>query len=432
MKRKNIVILISALMFQCANYFAQKPKNHIAFINGVVHVGNGIVYETGIVAFQNDKLEMVSDMKGIRLNPSVYDTVIDLQGKHVYPALINPNNILGITEIEQIRSTLDFREVGQLNSHVRSLIAYNTDSKVVATIKTNGVLYTQVTPQGDLITGSSSIVALEGWNWEDAVLKADDGMHLVFPKEKYFDWSEETGLSLKKNKYYNEQLNSLQNFFDDARAYCLQTSISEKNIRFEAMRSLFNGTQRLYIHADQANELLASIQFSQKNKIQKIVLAGASDAHKIAPLLVKYKIPVVLGTTHNLPNNDDDDVDAIFKLPAQLLKDSVLFCLSVSGGMEHMQSRNLPFIAGSAASYGLTKEQALQAVTLNTAKIMGIDSKLGSLETGKLASLVITEGDILDMKSSNVIMAYIAGNAIDLKNEQTELYEKYKTKYGIK
>lgn len=428
-----IRLMVIPMLSMAITASAQKDKKHVALINGVVHVGNGKVYDPGIVAFQNDKLEMVADAKGIRLNPAVYDTVIDLQGKHVYPGLINPNNVLGIAEVELIRSTLDFYEVGQFNPHVRSLIAYNTDSKIVPTTKTNGVLYSQVTPHGDLIAGSSSVLALEGWNWEDAVVKADEGMHMNFPRESYFSWSEEEGLSLKKNKNYLEQLSALQKFFDDARAYCAQTTVAEKNIRFEAMRSLFKGTQRLYIHADMANELLSAIRFAQHNEIKQLVLVGAGEANKIAPMLVKYKIPVILNSLHSLPFSDDDDVDAVFKLPAQLSKDSILFALAVSpGGMEAMQSRNLPFIAGSAVAYGLSKEQALQAVTLNAAKIMGIADKVGSLEDGKLASLVVSEGDLLDMKSSNIVLAYIAGKPVNLRNQQTELYERYKAKYGIK
>ncbi len=411
---------------------AQKTKTHIAFINGVVHVGNGTVYETGIVTLQGQTLEMVMDMKGLRLNPPAYDTVIDLQGQHVYPALINTNSILGLHDADAVRATLDFQEVGEFNPHVRSLIAYNTDNKITPTVKTNGVLYTQVTPRGNLIAGTSSILSLEGWNWEDAVLKADDGIHLNFPVEKYMGWDEEKGMNLKKNKNYTEQLNKLHQFFSQAQAYCLQATPNEKNIRFEAMRGVFSGTQRLYITAFKAHEMLAAIQFVKQYSIKAPVICGARDALKIAEVLKTSKIPVILSRLHDLPDLESDDIDAVFKLPAQLSKDSILFCLSAYGDMESMQSRNLPFIAGTAAAYGLGKEAALTAITLNAARILGIDKQLGSLEAGKLASLVISQGDILDMRSSQVVMAYLNGKPVTLSNQQTELYEKYKAKYGIK
>ncbi|MDI9341525.1 MAG: amidohydrolase family protein [Sediminibacterium sp.] len=410
---------------------AQKPKSHIAFINGIIHVGNGTVYETGIMAMQGNSLEMVMDMKGLRLNPSAYDTVIDLQGKHVYPALINTNNVLGLHDAEAVRATLDFQEVGGLNPHVRSLIAYNTDNKITPTVKTNGVLYTQVTPRGNLIAGSSSIVALEGWNWEDAVLKADDGVHLFFPVERYMGWGED-GFSLKKNKAYQEQLINLNRFFEDAKFYCSQTSVTEKNIRFEAMRGVFNGTQRLYIMADKAHEMTAAIQFGRKHGIKNIVLCVAGEADKIAGLLKRESIPVILGRLHDLPEYEHDDVDAVFKVPARLKKDSIVFCLSAIGDMEAMQSRNLPFLAGTASAYGLSKEEALQSVTLDAARILGVDKQLGSLEAGKLASFVISKGDLLDMRTNAVEVAYISGTPVKLSNQQTELYEKYKAKYGIK
>jgi hypothetical protein len=161
---------------------AAQNKKRVLLRNGTIHIGNGQVIEMGLLSFADGKILMVSDVKGIRIDPTAYDTIIDIDGKHVYPALISPNNILGLQEAESIRPTSDFSEVGGINPNVRSLIAYNTDSKILPTVKTNGVLYTQCTPRNGLICGSSSILATEGWNWEDAVLKADDGIHVNFPR----------------------------------------------------------------------------------------------------------------------------------------------------------------------------------------------------------------------------------------------------------
>ncbi|MEO6426519.1 MAG: amidohydrolase family protein [Bacteroidia bacterium] len=423
---------IFLLLFILAATFLNAQKTHIALINATTHIGNGKIIENSIVVINKNKLEMVGSVTGIRLNPSAYDTVIDLAGKHIYPGLINTNNVLGLHDAEAVRATRDFAEVGNINPHVRALIAYNADNIIVPTVKTNGILYTQVTPREGLISGSSSIMALEGWNWEDAVLKADDGIHLNFPKAIKRRFTEEEGLSVATNKNYNTEISYLDKFFADAQAYCLTTDNVEKNIRFEAMRSIFNGTANLYLHTEKAKDIIAAINFAKKYTIKKPVIVGGKEAYKITSALRKNNIPVMLNRVNDLPDNADDDVDIVFRSPYLLQKDSVLFCLQLEGDMEAMQSRNLPFNAGVAVAYGLTKEEALASITFNAAKILGVEKELGTLEEGKLASLIVSDGDILDMKTNNIILAYIAGKSVNLINKQTELYLKYKNKYGIK
>lgn len=427
--KKLIYILFFAVSFNC---IAQKSYSHIALINATAHIGNGKVIANSLVVINKNKLEIVSSITGIRLNPSAYDTVIDLQGKHIYPGLINTNNVLGLHDAEAVRATKDFSEVGNINPHIRALIAYNTDNLIVPTIKTNGILYTQVTPRDGLISGSSSVMALEGWNWEDAVLKADDGIHLNFPKAVKRRFSEEEGLSTSVNKNYTTELNYLTKFFEDAQAYCLTPTITEKNIRFEAMRGVFNGTSNLYLRAEKAKDIINAINFAKKFTIKKPVIVGGKESYKITSILKQNNIPVMLNRVNDLPDNADDDVDIVFRTPYLLQKDSILFCLQLEGDMEAMQSRNLPFNAGVASAYGLTKEQALTSITGNAAKILGIDKELGTLEEGKLASLIVSDGDLLDIKTNNIILAYIAGKSVTLTNKQTELYLRYKTKYGIK
>lgn len=422
----------SALLLLSLNGAAQ-VKNRVLLMNVTAHIGNGQVIPQAYISFSNGKLDMVSEVRGIKINPAAFDTVIDLEGKHVYPAVISTNNILGLQEAEAIRPSSDYNEVGHINPHVRSLIAYNTDSKILPTIKTNGVLYTQCTPRNGLISGSSSVLATEGWNWEDAVLKADDGIHLNFPKAvQKTGWWAEPSPSNKNNKY-DEELQVLNKFFEDAKAYCSNPAGTfENNLRFEAMRKIFDGTQNLYLHAEEAKVIIAAINFSKKYGIKKPVLVGGKDSWKITKILRENKIPVMLNRIHDLPDLPEDEVDIVYRTPYLLEKDSILFCLQMAGDMEAMQSRNLPFLAGTAAAYGMDKEKALQTITLNAAKILGIDGQVGSLESGKLASLVVSEGDLLDMKTNKVIIAFISGKPVKLYNEQQELYEKYKARYGIK
>ena len=375
---------------------------------------------------------MVADARVTKIDPSQFDTTIDLSGKHIYPGLIAPNCILGLQEAEAVRQTSDYYEVGEFNPHVRSLIAYNAESKILETVKANGVLYTQSTPRGGRIAGTSSILATDGWNWEDAVIKVDDGVHVNFPNtiQKHGWWAEPEPSD--KNPKYTEQVNELTTFFNNAFAYYNTKNVTDKNLRFEAMKGVFDGTKNLYIRADYVKDIIGAINFSKKFNIKKLVIVGGKDSHKITKLLKENNVAVMLNRLHDLPDLPEAETDLIFKLPYLLQKDSVLFCLQNQGDMEAMNARNLAFLAGTAAAYGLTKEQALQSVTLSSAKILGIDNLVGSIETGKLASLVVSEGDILDMKTNKIILAYINGRSIKLSNFQNDLNKKYSEKLGIK
>lgn len=428
---KHILLLISLLL--CAeNFWAQNSHNHIALLNATAHLGNGEVIEGSLVVINKTKIETVTSTKGIKLDYRSFDTVIDLSGKHIYPGLINTNNVLGLHDAEAVRATTDFQEVGYLNPHVRAIRAYNTDNLIIPTIKTNGILYTQVTPRGGLISGSSSIMALEGWNWEDAVLLEDDGIHLNFPSQIIQKWSEEEGLTKAANKKYSQEISSLSKFFEDAIAYSKSANYDEKDLCFEAMRKIFSGKENLYIHTEKAKDILSVINFVARYSIPKSVIVGGKESYKVTHELRKARIPVMLNRLNDLPDNTDDQVDIVYSTPYLLQKDSILFCIQQGGDMEAMQSRNLPFNAGEAVAYGLTKEQALASITSNVAKIIGVDQFIGTIEEGKLASIIVSEGDVLNMRTNNIVLAFIAGKKVDLNNQQTELYLKYKHKYGIK
>lgn len=426
MKRSLYIFILIALG---SSVFAQK-KNKFAIINATAHLGNGQVIESAFLSVNKDKIEMCMSTVGLKPDWKSFDTVIDLEGKHIYPALINANNVLGLHDAFSVRATRDIQDVGFINPHIRTLIAYNSDNKIVPTIKTNGILYSQVCPRGGLICGQSSIMALEGWNWEDAELKGDDGVHMNFPQAAARGGDDDE----KAAKDYNNNLLALNSFMQNSWAYYVSGKADEKNLRFEAMRGVFSGEKRLYVHCDKAKDILAAINFCKQYEIKNPVLVGVKEAAKVLKDLKASNIPVMVVRVHDLPDKNDDDIDAVYKLPALLQKEGILFCLSTEGDteMEAMNSRNLPFLAGSAVAYGLTKEEALSAITLNTAKIMGADKKIGSLEENKLASFVVSEGDILDMRTSIITHAFIAGKAVNLTNQQTELYLKYKAKYGIK
>lgn len=422
--------LISFLLL--STLLSAQNKKHILLKNAVAHIGNGEVIENSLVSIKDGKIDLVADARLIKIDITRFDTTIDLFGKHIYPGLIAPNCILGLQEAEAVRQTSDYAEVGEFNPHIRSLIAYNAESKILETVKTNGVLYTQSTPRDGVISGMSSVLATDGWNWEDAVIRADDGVHVNFPKSiQRRGWWAEPQPSDKNNKY-TEQVNELSTFFENALAYYNTANVTEKNLRFEAMKGIFDGSKNLYIHSDYVKDIIGAINFSKKFNIKKMVLIGGKDSYKITKMLRENNVAVMVNRLHDLPDLPEAETDLLYKLPYLLQKDSVMFCLQNQGDMEAMNARNIAFLAGTAAAYGLTKEQALQSVTLNTAKILGIDKLVGSIETGKLASIVVSEGDILDMKTNKIILAYINGRQLNLNNFQLDLYKKYSNKLGIK
>ncbi len=426
---KKIIFILILFIHIGVGYTQNKS---ILILNGTAHIGNGDVIENSAIGFKDGKLILIADATKIRLNKSEYDTVFNAYGKQIYPGIIAPNSSLGLVEIGEVRATRDEEEVGSINPNARALIAYNTDSKIIPTVRTNGVLLVQCTPRSGLISGTSSIMMLNGWNWEDAAYKIEDGVHMNWPQLQFTSGDDDRSGETKKNEQYEKQLQSLTDFFTSAQAYSKTDKPAKTDLKLDAMKNIFLGKENLYIHVDGSKRILEAITFAKRFSIPHMVVVGGDEAYTVADALKENNIPVILSRIHALPARAEDDVDLPYKQPALLQKAGILFCLSYEGPMEQMGERNLPFTAGTAAAYGLTKEEALMSITLNSAKILGIDSTTGSLEEGKDATLFVSTGDALDMKSNNVEFAFIKGNLIDLNNNQKALYEKYKEKYQIK
>jgi len=415
--------LISVIIATCfsLNIYGQ---NTILFMGGIAHLGNGEKIENSVISVKNGKFELVADANKIRIDPSSFDTIIRIYGKHVYPGFISPNTTLGMTEIDAVRATRDFDEVGMFNPNVRSLIAFNTDSKILKTVRTNGVLITQATPRGGIISGTSSVMFLDGWNWADAQLRADDGIHLNWPSTYYtYGWWAQPG-STSKNKDYQKGVKEIKKYFEIAKSYYQNNT--EIDIELEAMKGLFDGTKNLYVNAGYANEIRESIRYFKSIGVKNVVIVGGKGALGALPTLREFEVPIILKRVHSLPSNEDSPIDEYFTLPAQLHKEGIIFCFAYNGDMEAMGTRNLPFTAGTAVSYGLDYEYAISALSLNTSKILGVDEKSGSIEIGKDATFFISSGDALDMIENNVEKAFIRGNEVNLNNHQKELYNKYK------
>jgi hypothetical protein len=330
------------------------------------------------------------------------------------------------------------REIGDLNPNVRSIVAYNTDSRVINVLRSNGVLLANVVPEGGIISGSSSVVQLDAWTWEDAAYKTDAGIHFnmpsLLPRPAGFGrFGGGAGgpqqSAVDPIKQGLEQVDRMKSFFREAKAYNTMDSHEETNLKFASVKGLFDKSQKLYVHANTVKQMLVALDFVKEFGFD-VVIVGGNDSWQIADLLKQNNVSVILNQPHSLPTMEDDDVDQPYKTPAMLQKAGVLFSINDDDGQT--RGRNLSFNAGTAVAYGLTKEQALQAITLNAAKVLGISDKTGSIEVGKDANIVISTGDILDMRSSVVTDAFIQGRKIDLNDKQKLLNERYKQKYGIK
>jgi imidazolonepropionase-like amidohydrolase len=406
-----------------------QSNQSILLLNGYLHVGNGEVIESALIGIREGKIAQVSNSLATTYKREEWDTIIDLMGKHIYPSFIAPNSTLGLTEIDAVRATRDFDEVGQYNPHIRSQIAFNVESKVISTVRTNGVLMTQATPRGGDISGTSSVMALHGWNWEDATILKDDGIHVNWPSslEGGGWWAEPA--PKKRNEKYESQKKELAQFFAMAKAYAETGKVEKKDLRLEAMIECFKGTKRVYFHADEIQQLLDVIDLAKSMELSFPVIVGGYDAHLLGKRLSDAKIPVMLMRVHSLPENEDDAIDLPYRLPALLQEMGVLFCLQNQGDMETMNARNLPFQAGTAMAYGLSEEQAIQSISLSACEIMGFDKNYGSIEVGKSATLFVSEGNALDMRTNNIVLGLINGVFIPTGNFQKDLYEKYSQKY---
>lgn len=422
--------ILSLLLLMCLSLQAQQtpaPEQSapIAIEGATAHLGNGNVIENALIIFSEGKLTFVGSANADIERP---DKVINASGKEVYPGFIAPGKSLGLVEVNAVRASNDQDEIGLFIPHIRSLIAYNAESKVVESMRPNGVLLGQITPQGGRISGTSSIVQFDAWNWEDAAVKIDDGIHINWPDSfRRGRWWLGEPRGFQPNKDYQKQLDEIRTFIANSNAYGKSTS-KEKNLAFDAMQGLFDGSQKMYLYAQGEKEIIDGVNTLKQAGVKEVVLVGGYQANKVAPLLKQHNVPVLVRFTHSLPFREDDDYDYSYKLP-KLLADAGLLVGLQNSSASNFQTRNLPFYAGQVVSQGLDKEGALQLISGNNAKILGIDADYGTLEVGKSATLFVSEGDALDMRTNKLTHAFIDGREVSLETHQTELYERYMGKY---
>ena len=430
MKQIITAIFLSTFLFANDQIPAAPQKHPILLKNGFIHtVSNGVI--NGSILFDKGKITHIGEF----IAPPDGAEVIDLDGKHVYPGLIAAVSRMGLVEISAVDVTNDHSERGDFNPNVRANVAYNPDSEIIPTTRSNGVLIANVVPASGLVSGQASIMMMDGWTWENATFSHPSGLHINWPQMGIRSGGRRFRMSAERqNERREKALKTLDEIMKQSHAYArLRQTKSrtaedyhKEDLRLESMIPYVKGNLPIYIHANEVRQIEAAVHWANRHDV-KIILVGGKDAWRTTDLLKKYKIPVIYEGVTALPSRRYEDYDQAYKGAALLHAAGIQFCIASSSG-DASNVRNLPNHAAMAASYGLPKDQALRSITLSAAEILGIDSKVGSLESGKDATLFIANGDPLEIRT-NVLQAYIQGRKIDMGDRHKMLYNKYQEKY---
>lgn len=394
-----------------------KTKGRMLITNAEIHTMAGPVIKNGSILIEDGKIAAINPNR-----PNV-ETVYDAKGKRVYPGMIDGLTTLGITEIGSITATNDTSETGQFNPNARVEIALNPDSTAIPVARANGVTTAIVAPSGGIISGQGCVVNLDGWTWEDLCLKGPIGQFVNFNGPS----SSITGAADSRKSDFENSIKPLDEFIENARRYLKANGanrpLAERDPRFEAMAPILDGRLPLFLRLNSPTAARAAVQWAEKQNV-RIAFVGGSELWRVADLLKEHDVPVILSKTHALPAGEDRPYDEPFTIPAKLHQAGVTFCFSTGASSD---VRNLPYQAAMAASFGLPKEVALRALTIDAAKIFGLEDRIGSIEVGKDANLFICDGDPLDIRT-NVVQTIIEGRMCDMSNKHTQLYDKYRSR----
>lgn len=411
LKSLTIFVLFSGILSLASAQVPAPRQNKPILLKGpTIHTQTDLIIENGMLLMENGKIEALGTDIQIPENAEI----IDLAGKHIYPALIHGRNLLGLTEIGQVQVTSDFNELGTINPNVRAETAYHSASSHIGVAASGGIGVTVTTPSGGLISGLSAAMLTDGWTWDQMILKAPVGLIVNWP-------------NMLNNKNLEEQLKELQEAFDKARRYHHSRNSSNDHpvdIRWEAMRPVFERELPVFIQASEISQIQAAISWAEKENIH-MVLTGARDAGYIAEQLAEKNIPVMVGGVIGGPARQWEFYGESYALPSKLFRAGVQFC--IAGDYGASSTYRLPNHASAAVAFGLPEEEAIKAITLNAAKILGLDEYMGSLEPGKDASIIVTNGNPLDF-STQIEMMFLQGREIDLNSKHQQLFEKYQIK----
>jgi len=393
--------------------------------SATVHPVTAPPIEDGYVVFEDG---LITDV-GAGPAPTHRDAVhLDATGMHVYPGLIALDTRLGLEETGAVDVTHDHTEYGRVTPEVRAVVAVNPDTDLIPVTRANGILTALIAPRGGLISGRGSLIRLDGWTWEDMAIDDAVGLVVNWPRAEPIRsrWMRQS--EAEQLKAIKKDLAEIDRVFDEAESYMVARSHDPDlatDLRYEAMRPMLDGDRPLLIRAASAAQIESAVAWAHRRGYRAVIL-GATQADRVAPLLAKHDVPVILSGVHRMPSARHEAYDEAFTVPLRLYEAGVRFAISSGSGSAH--ERNLNHNAATAAAYGLPRDAALEAVTISAAEIIGVGDRLGSIETGKAATLILTSGDPLEI-TTDTLVAFIDGRRIDLGNRQVALYGKYREKY---
>lgn len=425
------IILLITLSFA----FSQTPvpgkeqSNPILLKGGDLYtITNGIMKSTDIL-FDKGKIIQI----GKNISAPANAEVVDVTGQHVYPGLIAPYTLLGLTEINAVEVSNDNAEFGTFTPEVVAMTAYNADSEITPVVRAHGITHALSTPSGGMISGRASFVQLDAWSAEHATVIKDAGLIVNMPRMSVFNAWWNPVPEKKQLEDIKNNIKMLHDYFEKARIYAQvkeANKLDHTDIRMEAMFDYMIGKKKVFITANSYKQIEAAVNLVNTFKLNA-VLVQASDIMLAVDMVKASGMSVLLRMTQNVPNHSDHGYDQFYSLPAELAKTGIPFVLSASGrGMQGNTwgNSNLAFSAGQAVGFGLDKDHALRALTIDAAKMFGVEDQLGSLEVGKSATIVVSRGDILDAMTQKVLHEYIDGRKVDLLNRHKGLYNKFKQK----
>lgn len=429
-----VLALLSTAAQASPNTPPPAQREPLLLRNAVIHPVSGPVITQGSLLIEAGKIRAIG---GADITAPAGAQVIDLGGHHVYPGMVAAHTSLGLAEIRAVNASTDSAETGALNPNARALVAFNADSELLPVTRAGGVLAALSVPEAGrtgLIAGTSALMQLEGWNWQDMALVPEAGLHIAVPRLRLnaalFPGQPEARLA-EIRRSTEARLKLLDEAFDNASAYALARAADAAtpiDTRWEAMRPVLPAApgaapaRPVVMHADDLAQIRFALDFAARHGL-RLILSGGADAWRVAETLRERNVPVIINGLLRLPLRRDDPPDALFSLPAKLAVAGVRYCIA-EGGRDSSNARNLPFEAAHARAFGLSDDEALKSVTLYPAQILGVADKLGSLEVGKLANLFVSDGSPLE-PTTRIERVFMQGREVALSDRQTALRDKY-------
>ena len=387
------------------------------FKGATIHPVSGAPIENGVMIVDGGKIVAV----GADVPIPAGAEIVDVSAKHLYPGFVSANSILGLTEVGAVRATRDFSEIGEINSDLRAEVAVNADSRLLPVAVSGGVLSAHVALSGGVFSGSTAVISLSGWNWEDMTVRSGVAMRMRYPQVTAGRRSkpEEVKEQLEKS------LKTINTTLDDAEAYMKARNAGadiDLDAKLEGLIPVLRGEMALMIAAAEKNQIESALDWAAERELTNLIILTGPDAQYVAERLAKENVPVILTSVHTLPRRRWEPYDMPFVAAAKLHEAGVEFAIAGDTGSN---VRNIPFEAATAAAYGLPRDAALRSVTLSPAEILGVAERLGSLEASKDASFLVTDGDPLEIMT-RIERVWIRGVEVDLSEDpQYRLYEKY-------